>query len=73
MRQLYLRVFKNEAGKEVLADLRDFCYATKTPFAENPYETALNVGKQEVFMQIMATLQVEFDQIYVEYDPRNYD
>lgn len=63
-RALYLRVFKSEEAKEVLADLRSFCFATKTTFSNDPYEMARNEGRREVFLQIMSVLKVPFEEYY---------
>lgn len=70
-RAVYIQVFKNEAAKEVLSDLRTFCCATKTTFAKDPMEFARNEGRREVFLQIMNMIKVDFDEVY-DYDPDDY-
>lgn len=69
----YNKVFNNEFGKEVLADLRVFCCATKTTEVKNtnmmidPYQMAILEGRRQVFMQIMNTMKVDYSDYY-EYD-----
>lgn len=65
---LYNQVLGNEAGKQLLADLRVFCYGTKSTFDSCPYETARREGRREVFLQIMNTLKVDFSDYY-DYEP----
>lgn len=66
----YGKVFENELGKIVLADLRVFCHATKTTAAKDAnqrldmYEVARLEGRREVFLQIMNTIKVDFDDYY---------
>lgn len=54
----------NEAAKIVLSDLRVFCRATQTPFSQDPYETARNVGRLEVFQRIMAFTEYDYSKLY---------
>ena len=69
-RMTYIRVFENEAGKEVLSDLRAFCFATKTTAVKgddkriDPYEMMRYEGRREVFLQIMNLLKVDFEEYY---------
>lgn len=63
-RVLYNQVFQNEGGKEVLADLRKFCFATATTFDDNPYEMARREGRREVFMQITNLMKVKYEDFY---------
>lgn len=69
---IYNHTFGNEMGKEVLAELRNFCYATKTTFNENPYQTARNEGRREVFLNILTAMKVEFEETY-DYVENNND
>lgn len=68
--QAYRAVFRgqdktlHESAKTVLADLRIFCNGTKSPFNKDPYETARNVGKQEVFQRIMNFLEIDYSEFY---------
>lgn len=66
-RLIYNNVFENEGGRQVLSDLRRFCFATKTPYSSDPIEMARNVGRQEVFHQIMTVMKVDFEE-YFEFD-----
>jgi len=70
-RALYIRVLGNEAGKEVISDLRVFCYGTKTTFDKCPYETARREGRREVFLQIMNTLKIDFEEFY-DYETEDF-
>lgn len=54
----------NPAAEIVLADLRLFCNGTKTPFRDDPYQTAREIGRQEVFQRIMAYLNVDYSELY---------
>ena len=70
-RTAYINTFKNEAGKEVLADLRGFCFGTKTSFDSDPLIMARNEGRREVFLQIMNIMKVDFEEYY-NHDPVDY-
>lgn len=71
-RAVYLKVFKSEEAKEVLADLRTFCCATKTTFVKGDVEqTLINEGRRQVFVQIMNMINVDFEDYY-GYDPEDY-
>ncbi len=70
---LYMQVFKTEAAKEVLADLRDYCYATKTTHVKDDTKRSdMNEGRREVFMQIMSTIKIDYEEYY-DYDPEDYE
>lgn len=68
----YRVTFQGEVAKEVLADLRTFCYATKPVFPDvdkldgmsRALEMARREGKREVFERIMTLLKVDYDAIY---------
>lgn len=60
----YNQVFNNPPGKEVLTDLRKFCYATQTLFDPCPYEMARREGRREVFLQIATIMKVKFEDFY---------
>ena len=66
----YKLVFGNEMGKQVLSDLREFCFATKTTFDSDQYEMARREGRREVFMQIMNTMNIDYASYYT-YDDRD--
>lgn len=55
----YRKTFDNPEGRKVLADLRRFCRAT-TPTAnvDNVYATYLLEGRREVFLRILAHLNL---------------
>ena len=70
---LYMQVFKTEAAKQVLADLRVFCCGTKTTFVKGDRdETLINEGRRQVFMQIMNTIKIDYEQFY-DYNPEDYE
>lgn len=54
----------NSAAEVALADLRTFCNGTKSTFRNDPYETAREIGRQEVFQRIMTFLNVDYSEIY---------
>ncbi len=55
----------HQAGKEVLADLKVFCNATKSNFSKDPYEMARAEGRREVFLHIMDYLKLDYqEQVY---------
>lgn len=60
----YRLTFAGEPAKDVLADLRVFCYATKPTFSSDPLEMARREGRRETFNRIMTFLKVDFDAIY---------
>lgn len=71
---VYRQVFKIEAAKEVLADLRAFCYATQSMLDApdiSAMELARREGRREVFMQIMNMLEYDYKDYY-EFDPEDY-
>lgn len=66
----YRTLFKNDkelnpCAKDVLADLRLFCFGTKSCFDHDSVTMARNVGRQEVFQRIMNYLQIEYADFYV--------
>lgn len=71
-RRSYSATFNNPAGKKVLADLRRFCRATtSTADVDNERATYLLEGRREVWLRIMAHLQLTEDDVYnliEEYD-----
>ena len=48
----YREIFEGPYGKQVLADLIDFCYISKSTYVPNSDETIRNEGKREVFLYI---------------------
>lgn len=61
----YQKTFNCPLGKEVLADLKRFCYAVvPTADVENPYVTYLREGRREVWLRIMSHLQLTDDDVY---------
>ena len=51
---------KSDADREaVLADLRDFCGARKSHFSSDPYVSARNVGRWEVWLRIQQHLGLD--------------
>ena len=49
-RRAYRRTFGTREGQAVLADLRNFCCATRPSFQPgDPYATALREGRREVW------------------------
>lgn len=74
---VYRQVFKTEPGAEVLADLRNFCFGTKTTVMQDEHNKVdkdallLHEGRRQVFLQIMNLLEVDFEEYY-DYDPEDY-
>lgn len=66
--RVYNLVFDNEMGKQVLAELRRFCCATRTTFSNCPYETARNEGRREVFLQIINAMKIDFEDNVYNYE-----
>lgn len=64
-RRAYKSTFDNMNGKRVLADLRRFCGAT-TPSADvnNPYATYVQEGRREVWLRIMAHLNLTEEEVF---------
>lgn len=55
----YRKTFDNPEGRKVLADLRRFCRATApTANVDNVYATYLLEGRREVFLRILAHLNL---------------
>ncbi|MEE9540675.1 MAG: hypothetical protein V3V85_04180 [Candidatus Thorarchaeota archaeon] len=67
---VYKLTFGSETGKDVLSDLRTFCYATKTTRITDVNgrvdKDAMLImeGRREVFLQIMAMMKVNFSEVY---------
>ncbi|TXH10041.1 MAG: hypothetical protein E6R04_06315 [Spirochaetes bacterium] len=59
----YRQTFKGEVPKEVLADLRVFCHATKTTAGRSESMERLE-GRREVFLRIMTFLKVDIEDVY---------
>jgi len=61
----YQNTFNNPEGKKVLADLRRFCRATlPTADVHNERTTYLLEGRREVWLRIMAHLQLTDEDVY---------
>lgn len=66
----YNKVFGNELGKEVLSDLRVFCHATMSleqkdaGQAVDPNAMLILEGRRQVFMQIINTMKINYEDIY---------
>lgn len=66
MQNAYRQTFKGEVPKEVIADLRVFCHATKTIAGRTESIERLE-GRREVFLRIMTFLKVDIEEVY-EYE-----
>lgn len=68
----YQKTFNNPEGRKVLADLRRFCRATQpTADVNNVYTTYLLEGRREVFLRILAHLNLtEEDIIHLIEEPQ---
>ena len=64
LERAYRHTFNGEVPKEVLADLRVFCHATKTTDAGDIYQMAINEGKRQVFLRIMTFMKVDIEDVY---------
>lgn len=51
-------------GKIILADLRNFCNGTKSPFRNDTNETMRQIGRQEVFQRIVSFLEYDYSKLY---------
>ena len=61
----YQKTFNNPEGQKVLADLRRFCRATlPTADVNNERTTYLLEGRREVWLRIMAHLQLTDEDVY---------
>jgi hypothetical protein len=61
----YRNTFNNPEGRKVLADLRRFCRATlPTADVNNVHTTYLQEGRREVFLRIMAHLQLTEEDVF---------
>ncbi|HDZ15612.1 hypothetical protein LCGC14_1679600 [marine sediment metagenome] len=62
LKNAYMRLFKTKDGKEVLADLRNFCGQDRTSICEhspNPYQTFGAEGRRRVWLRIAAMRKKE--------------
>lgn len=68
----YKNTFNGVEGRRVLADLRNFCHATKpTANVDNVNATFVAEGRREVWLRIQTLLKLDEDEIYQlieEYD-----
>jgi hypothetical protein len=61
----YRRTFAGRDGQAVLADLRNFCCATRPSFQPgDPYATALREGRREVWLRLQMHLNMSEKQIW---------
>ena len=61
----YRATFNNPQGKKVLADLRRFCRASvPTADVNNVHTTYLLEGRREVWLRIMAHLQLTEEDVF---------
>jgi hypothetical protein len=61
----YRKTFESPEGRKVLADLRRFCRMTQpTADVNNPNTTYLLEGRREVFLRILAHLQLTDEDVY---------
>jgi len=61
----YRKTFENPEGRKVLADLRRFCRATQpTADVNNVQTTYLLEGRREVWLRILAHLQLTDEDVY---------
>jgi hypothetical protein len=67
-RTLYVRVFDNPHGEEVLADLAKFCRAHETTFRpDSERESALLEGRREVWLRIERHLRLPPEKLWKFY------
>ncbi|NYT42316.1 hypothetical protein HZY97_16205 [Sphingomonas sp. R-74633] len=64
----YRRLFTPDAGVDrdaeiVLADLREFCRYSRTSFTPDPYLTARNEGRRDVFLRIVGLIELDPAQV----------
>lgn len=61
----YRKTFDNPEGRKVLADLRRFCRATvPTADVNSVHTTYLLEGRREVWLRIMAHLELTDEDVY---------
>jgi len=66
--ELYRRVFSSKDGKEILADLNCFCYGTKSIESDNQIKMAVNEGRRQVLLDILAIMKVEtLEEVFDEF------
>lgn len=64
-RRAYRSTFGSREGQAVLADLRNFCCATRPSFQPgDPYATALREGRREVWLRLQMHLNMTEKQIW---------
>lgn len=64
-RLAYRRTFAGRDGHAVLADLRNFCCATRPSFQPgDPHATALREGRREVWLRLQMHLNMTEKQIW---------
>ncbi len=64
-RRAYKAAFNNPEGRKVLADLRRFCRATlPTADENNVHITYIREGRREVWLRIMAHLQLTDEDVF---------
>lgn len=69
MRQLkekqnrYKRVFGSEDGKQVMEDLKAYCFVRNTTYNDHPHRMALNEGLRMAFLHIDNFINLDLEQI----------
>jgi hypothetical protein len=57
--------FGSPAGRQVLADLREFCCASSTTaVTENPHDMAIREGRRQVWLRIERAINLTPEQMY---------
>lgn len=69
----------NQADRETLADLAEFCRANKSTFDPDPRVHAVLEGRREVWLRIMANLNLSDEERFkffskgMSFDPRKVE
>ena len=59
----YKRLFESEDGKQVLEDLRRYCFVRNTTYNDHAHRMAFNEGLRAAFLHIDNFINLDLEQI----------
>jgi hypothetical protein len=72
LKAAYTAAFEGALGKVLLDDLAHFCYAYSTTESEDPNIMQRREGRRQVFLKIMAMLDLDLNDI-LNHQEEDYD
>jgi len=63
LKEDYLATFSTDAGKRVLTDLANRCFAGRTSFNGDAYQTVFNEGRRSIYIHIVGTMNLDLERL----------